>query len=625
MRTQVRATVPVTALALSLVTMQAAHGAPGDTELVSRQVTTGEPAFSSTVDGNQSVSADGRFVAFASAASTLVTGDTNGTWDVFVRDRLSGVTERISVPYPGAPGDTYGCWSPAISADGRYVAFTSSNPNLVPGASGGGDPDVYVRDRVSGVTERVSVSSAGDPGNYHSDSPAISADGRYVVFRSDSSNLVTPDRNGNTGDILVRDRQTGQTRLVSVDSSGTQGNSTSFSPAISADGRYVAFLSNSTNLVADDSNGHADHFVHDLQTGVTERVSVSSGGAQGDRAAGAPPSLSADGHFVAFASSATNLVPGDDNDAVDVFVRDRWLGTVQRVTGPFGGGFTSPSLSADGRYIALQTYRSVFIQDRETRVTEAIDQSARRPSLSADGLHVVFADSYDELPQYANVYLHERIVEWGSSYSFLPKGHDFGKQTLQTESDPVTFTLRNTGTAPLPILGIKTLGGFRSQFPVTNANCRYALAVGAVCSVEIVFRPAWLGEMKARLQVVAGEGSVTRTRTLTGTGVRSSMSLTPTAVDFGRIAVKATSDARSVTIVNTGESILPFHSIRLAGTHRTEFALTNTCAGGIAAGTSCAAKVVFKPASAGAKSAYLVVQPDGGAKTKWVPLRGTGF
>lgn len=618
----------VTALVLSLGTIHPVEGAPGDTELISLQAATHEPAYSSTVEGNQTVSADGRFVAFRSAASTLVADDTNGTLDVFVRDRLLGVTERISVPYPGAPGDTFHCSSPAISADGRHVAFTSSNPNVVPGATVG-DPDVYVRDRESGTTERISVSSAGAPGNYHSDSPSLSADGRYVAFRSDSSNLVTPDLNGYTGDVFVHDRQTGETRLVSVDSSEAQGNGASGTPTISADGRYVAFPSSATNLVPNDTNGHVDYFVHDMQTGITERVSVSSSGAQGDYEAGylyVAPSISADGRLVAFASAATNLVAGDYNEAVDVFVRDRWLGTTQRVTGPFGGRFTNPSLSADGRYLALETYRNVYIQDRQTGVIEEVDHEARRPSLSADGHYVVFADSYDLLTQYANVYIHERIVAWGSSFSLLPTAFDFGKQTLNTSSDSVVFILMNTGTAPLPILGIKTLGGFKSQFPVANNNCGYKLAVGDACGIEIAFSPFWLGDMQARLQVIAGEVHATRTSTFTGTGVRSSMNVSPTSVDFGRVALKTTSVARTVTIASTGESLLTFASIRLGGTYPTQFAVNyNTCVGGVPAGASCTAKVIFKPTSTGAKTAFLIVQPYGGAKTKRVSLSGTGF
>jgi Tol biopolymer transport system component len=171
------------------------------------------------------------------------------------------------------------------------------------------------------TTERVSLGPGGVQGNEQSSGPAISADGRFVAFQSAASNLVPGDTNG-AQDIFVRDRQTGTTRRVSVGPGGVQTNAEASSgvPAISADGRFVAFESDATNLVPGDTNGAIDVFVRDRQTGTTRRISVGPGGVQGNSDSGGP-AISADGRFVAFVSNASNLVPGDSNARFDVFVR----------------------------------------------------------------------------------------------------------------------------------------------------------------------------------------------------------------------------------------------------------------------------------------------------------------
>jgi Tol biopolymer transport system component len=237
----------------------------------------------------------------------------------FVHDRQTGITERVSVDSAGNEGNSLS-GSPAISADGRFVAFQSSASNLVTGDTNGWS-DIFVHDRQTGITERVSVDSAGNQGNAGSWYPAIRADARYVAFESEATNLVPGDNNG-WFDIFVHDRQTGITERVSVDSAGNQGNGSSRDPAISADGRYVAFQSCASNLVTGDTNGRADTFVHDRQTGITERVSVDSAGNEGNSFS-QEVHVSADGRFVAFASEASNLVPGDNNGWFDILVHDR--------------------------------------------------------------------------------------------------------------------------------------------------------------------------------------------------------------------------------------------------------------------------------------------------------------
>jgi Tol biopolymer transport system component len=221
------------------------------------------------------ISAAGRFVAFASYASNLVPGDTNNDFDVFVRDRKAQVTQRVSVG-PGGQQANGNSFEPAISADGRLVAFSSGASNLVPGDTNG-TSDVFVRDRKAQVTRRVSVGPGGQQANGESLKPAISAHGRLVAFSSGASNLVPGDTNG-TSDVFVRDRVAQVTRRISVGPGGQQANGGSHSPAISADGRFVAFVSRASNLVAGDTNGASDVFVRDRVAQVTRRVSVGSGG-----------------------------------------------------------------------------------------------------------------------------------------------------------------------------------------------------------------------------------------------------------------------------------------------------------------------------------------------------------
>jgi Tol biopolymer transport system component len=257
--------------------------------------------------GGVAISADGRFIAFASNASNLVPNDTNKYPDIFVRDTVTGTTEIVSTDSQGNRTRPVGdSTRPDISDDGRYVAFQSIATNLVPDDTNV-TFDIFVKDRQTGKTTRVSTDSAGRQGTYNTlnsetsvgaSNPSISGDGRYVVFRSRFNNLVPGDTNGYS-DIFVKDLQTNQTRLVSTDSAGNLSNGTSYDPVISSDGRYVAFASAASNLVENDVLGAPDVFIKDLQTGVTTRVSVNSQGMQAmDGLFGTKsyrPSISADG------------------------------------------------------------------------------------------------------------------------------------------------------------------------------------------------------------------------------------------------------------------------------------------------------------------------------------------
>ena len=264
------------------------------------------------------ISADGRYVAFVSNADNLVVGDTNGVQDVFVRDTIQGTTSRVSVDSNGAQANLSSS-DPSISADGRYIAFDSAATNLFPNDLDDAT-DIFVHDTVTGTTSLVSLFGF---------SPTISADGRYVAFASGAALL--PEDTNDDYDVFVRDTVAGTTSRVSVDSRGAQATGASDEPTISGDGRYIAYNSDASNLVAGDTNGAYDVFVRDTVAETTSRVSVDSSGAQATFG-GDTPAISADGRYVAFTSRASNLVAGDTNGTYDVFVHDSVMGTTRRVS-----------------------------------------------------------------------------------------------------------------------------------------------------------------------------------------------------------------------------------------------------------------------------------------------------
>ena len=306
------------------------------------------------------VSADGRFVAFASDAPDLVPD--NGTnRDIFIHDRLTATTELISVATDGGEANGPSLF-PALSADGRYVVYESQADNLVPG-DGNGYADIFLRDRQAETTTRVTLAPNGDEANDDSLTPSISASGRYVTYTSQATNLAADDANGER-DVFVVDLTTGATQLVSKATDGTQGNFDSGglgagAARISADGRYVVFGSFANTLVPNDMNDSDDIFVRDRVNSTTERVSVSTDGVEGNDHSmyGA---ISDDGRYVVFFSLADTLVAGDHNGAADVFLRDRQTGDTARISRGTGvseanGASRFPVISGDGRFTAFQS------------------------------------------------------------------------------------------------------------------------------------------------------------------------------------------------------------------------------------------------------------------------------
>ena len=385
-----------------------------------------------------SISYDGRFVAFNTIANNLVSGDTNNTDDIFIHDLVTKQTVRASVDSNAIQANEISQCVSSLDADGSNVAFFSDASNLVADDTNNSE-DVFVYNRLTKQTTRVSISSNGNQGDVHSQNPSLSADGRYVAFDSQASNLVDRDSNF-VSDVFVHDRQTKKTVRVSVDSSGMQSNEWSQQPSISANGRYVSFVSFADNLVAKDTNLKTDVFVYDLLTKQVTRVSVSSNGIEANDFCYAP-SLSADGRYVAFSSIASNLVAGDTNNTSDIFVHDRITKKTTRVststTGMQGNDLSvGNGLSADGRFVKFFSVASnlvagdtnnrtdAFVRDRWLDPTHKADlqiTSSQKPtSLTVNTLGSYVYSITNNGPDVINSLRIQHIVSNGQVMALIP-------------------------------------------------------------------------------------------------------------------------------------------------------------------------------------------------------------
>jgi Tol biopolymer transport system component len=430
-----RPAVLVAALVIGLGALAGmASGAVDETILISRATGLGANGADGT-SANPSTSTDGRYVAFDSLAKNLSGDDADAYQDVFVRDTVTNTTTLISrqtgtAPMNGGDGDST---EPSISADGRFVAFISNAENL------SGDDvtpyDIFVRDTATNTTTLVSRATGTAPMNGAdglSAGAAISADGRYVAFSSNGDNL-SPDDVNSIPNIFVRDTATNTTTLISRQTGTAAMNGGDFgssNPAISSDGRYVAFESFAKNLSGDDGDGYQDIFLRDTATNTTSLISRAGGVAplNGANNTSDSPSISADGRFVAFSSSGDNLSAGDVNSLPDIFLRDTQANTTARIsrqsgTDPTNGAnFDSynPSVSADARFVAFSSYASnlssddkpvadIFVRDTQANTTTLIsratgtaamnggDDNSVSPSISADGTIVAFGSRADNL------------------------------------------------------------------------------------------------------------------------------------------------------------------------------------------------------------------------------------
>ncbi len=382
------------------------------------------------------ISANGRHVAFVSSATNLVPNTTTLFRGIFVRDMSKRTTVRLDVSATGAQGNSQS-YDPFVSANGRFVAFSSASTNLLPTGDGNFVADIFLVDRdtdADGVLdeagtssiERVSLSQAGGAPNGWSRMPSVSADGRYVAFKSEANDLVAGDTNG-VEDVFVRDRLNGTTERASVSSAEAQGtgscscsSASLATPHISSNGRFVAFSSDLTNLVAGDTNARSDVFVRDRSAGTTKRVSLSPAGAQRAGESGSP-SISDNGRYVAFDSPA----PGDVSGR-NVYVRDRTANTTTQMnltTGdvaPQTGASSWPRISPNGRFVVFTSYSpdlvgsggttDIVLRDRDTDKDLIMDEpgavattnesltptggepdgSSGDPVISKDGRYIAF-------------------------------------------------------------------------------------------------------------------------------------------------------------------------------------------------------------------------------------------
>ncbi len=402
----------ITALALTVLPPSPAGAASSRVQLTGiASVTPGGYAGSdaSTVPD---VSADGRYIAFRSAAPNLVAGDTNGMRDIFVRDTLGSVTRRVSVASDGTQANGQS-GAPTISDDGRFVAFESNATNLVANDTNGVN-DIFRHDLWTGETVMVSVSSVFVAGNGDSNNPDITADGGSVVFDSAATNLVIGDSNAKR-DVFIRNVSLSGTSRLSVTSANGQLTGDSITPAITGGGRYVAFRS-TTNQIGSDTNNLPDIFVRDRTAETTERVSVTDGEANANGQSN-NPDISDDGRYVVFDSTGTNLVSGDTNSATDVFMRDRTGGTTTRLSVSTSeaqgtGASSNPSISGDADRIAFTSaapnlssfdtngQTDAFVRDRSAGTTARQSVTSKgaetsgtsaTPAISTDGKTTTFS------------------------------------------------------------------------------------------------------------------------------------------------------------------------------------------------------------------------------------------
>jgi Tol biopolymer transport system component len=436
------------------------------------------------------LSANGRYIAFHSDANNLVPNDNNGFTDIFVYDRTLEHKTRISINSEGTEGN-FVSYFPALSANGRYVAFQSDASNFMP-EDDNQTTDIFIHDRDTKVTQIVSISSKGKQGNSSSSEPVISADGRTIAFHSYATNLVTKDTNKRV-DVFLHDLDTGETTRVSVKNQNVQAKGASFGAAISADGGYIAFTSEATNLVTGDKNKKTDIFVRDLENRKTIRVSINNNGEEGDGDS-FDASLSADGRYIAFGSRATNLVADDTNEVEDIFVHDRQTGETNRISINSQGQQAdarafSATLSADGRYVVFNSdagnlvddddneTTDIFIHDRQTGQTRRLSLASQfyakssaasySPAISEDGRWVVFESrawnlASNDFNEATDIFLYDRSYypsfDVASGKLSIPVvnvpeiGLFKARLTLVPNSTPVQLTVDRINSFRIPLL-----------------------------------------------------------------------------------------------------------------------------------------------------------------------------
>jgi Tol biopolymer transport system component len=544
-------------LAAAFATPSLAYQRPGRTERVSQAVTGAQRTHDSAPsdDAEISMSPGGRFVAFTSVTAESPV-DTTGTGislpavsDVFLHDRSTGRTAIVSVASDGSAGKSIdpscnGAHFPAVSANGRYVVFASCYDNFVPGSVPGtatGDTnltvDVFVHDMKTGKTTRVSVASDGTQvGGGGAGNPTISADGRFVAFESQATNLapgVCPndpvqqaicEPTGPTLQVYIHDLHARTTRLVSVASgSAVAGDGSSYAASISPDGQFVAFTSDSDNLVTNDINRCAnatpscpDVYLHDIASGQTELISVGlDGQATAHRGgvlkgeSGVVPvhqMISADDRYVAFRSNGENLVPNTGLFEYGVYVRDRKSKRTERFSVDSSGGAIDTgqnqfSLSADGRFVVtndmnLECLGGVGLHDRLTGATETVDR------VDYHGAKNACTDKYaSHLPEVSE---NGRFVAFESSATNLVPGDTNGKTDVFVRDRGATIGVGGlVGAGRLSVSGapsFRSNGFVGGADPSTDVDAELTAQGANLIGASLVYRPQY-ADLYVRLEV----------------------------------------------------------------------------------------------------------------------------
>jgi len=506
---------------------------PGTTTLVSANR---NKAFPSGPSSTPSISANGRWVAFASSAPDLVANDTNNAQDVFVRDRRNGTTIRLNLPGGGVPPAGGRASEPSISADGSAVAFT-----YIPPASGGlvvpcPGPRILLWHRATGATTVASL-TADDTLDCNATAPSVSGDGRDVAYVG----VVFPsfDPGPGIGQIFVRDTVAGTTTLAtpSLAAGGApQGNASSRNPSISADGKVVAFESDASNLVGGDANQQTDVFARTLPNGPTELISAGSGAAA-DGGSFAP-AVSANGSVVAFESVAHDLVAGVSPTARQVYVRDRSAATTALVSALANGGpgtldSGQAAIGADGRVVAFaslqpdlvagvdailaavalppkpaEVYAKDLVSGETIRISEARGGGPAglvnvAPTVGGNGRFVAFASNSPNLVrgdpnQVADIFLRELPPV----PTIAPNPVDFGARALGEAGPPLAAIVTNGGWGALQVSGVDRAGPAAADFTIVLNGCdKRTLHRGESCAITITFAPGGSGDRVASLQV----------------------------------------------------------------------------------------------------------------------------
>lgn len=433
------------------------------------------------------INSDGTNVAFA-ANHSFETTDTNGLADIYIRNTASNTTQRVSIATDGTQGNGESL-RPSISGDGNIVAFDSLANSLVP-MDYNAQRDIFVHNIQTGETVRASVASDGSEGNHYSTTPVLSDNGRFVIFRAYASNLVPNDTNGNQ-DIFLRDLQLGTTERIDVATDGTESNQNSAFFDISADGRFVVFQSYASNLIPNDTNGVYDIFLRDRQLGTTERISNGISGAESNGHSSYPV-ISDDGRYIAYISQSTNLVPGDTNLYNDVFVYDQVLGTTERVNVSSTGEQSDltcsyPSISGNGRFVAFRSnantllagsnqYDQIYIADRVTGDLEfvSVDSNGAIGNAMTNYGYLDYTGRYVAMSSMAHfdgdtdnnsdIFLHDRINNIDGDAYFYLAGVD---ESDCDDLDPLSYP----GATEITLDGIdQDCNGYDLTIEIQKAN-----------------------------------------------------------------------------------------------------------------------------------------------------------